>query len=891
MTDTLPKQYDPSAVEMRWAREWIESGCFNASEVDGRPAFSIVIPPPNITGTLHMGHALTLTIQDIFVRYKRMSGFNTLWLPGTDHAGIATQMVVERDLKRQGLSRHQIGREAFIEKVWQWKDKHGNRISEQTRALGASVDWRHERFTMDEGLSKAVREVFVRLHEDGLIYRDLRLINWCPRCQTALSDLEVDLEPTAGQLWTIAYPVAGRQRRLAVATTRPETMLGDTAVAVHPEDERYRDLVGQQVELPLTGRRIPIIADAELVDPEFGTGCVKVTPAHDFNDFDTGRRHGLETISVIDTSGRMTDEAGAEFAGLDRFAAREKVLARLQEQDLLVNTEEYQVELSRCQRCREIVEPLLSKQWFVKVEPLARPAIEAVEQGRTVFIPRHWEKVYFEWMHNIRDWCISRQLWWGHRIPAWFCPCGGTVVARQAPERCPRCGNQQLEQDEDVLDTWFSSALWPFSTLGWPERTRLLETFYPTSLMETGFDIIFFWVARMMMMGLRFMGEVPFRTVYLHAMVRDAQGQKMSKTKGNVIDPLQVSEQSGADALRFTLASLTAQGRDIKLSTERVEGYRHFINKIWNAARFTLMNLGDFQPGAPARPGQRSLYDRWILTRTSRTVERVRQALDGYKINEACSSLYNFFWRELCDWYLELVKPTLAGEGGAEARAECQRVLVRVLDTALRLLHPFTPFVSEEIWQKLPLVREAGSYLATADFPRAGDLQRDEEAERAVQLLIDAVTGVRNIRGENNLPPGKPLNAHLLSADAEVRAVLEQHAGTIANLARLEELVVGQPGQRPARAAVYVAEKLEVCVPMTGLVDFGAERQRLEKELKKIDGERRRSQGKLANDKFLARAPAEVVAKEKEKLAEFEARMEKLKRALEQLQQWSAEES
>jgi len=647
MSTQLSKHYDPSQVEPHWAEKWIAEGCFNASDQDSRPAFSIVIPPPNITGTLHMGHALTLTIQDILTRFKRMQGYNSLWLPGTDHAGIATQMVVERSLQSEGKSRHDIGREAFIEKIWDWKERHGNRINEQTKAMGASVDWQRERFTMDDGLSRAVREVFVKLYEDGLIYRDLRLINWCPRCQTALSDLEVNLEATDGQLWTIDYPVVGSQTHLSVATTRPETMLGDTAVAVHPDDPRYKELIGQQVNLPLTGRTIPIIGDSELVDPEFGTGCVKVTPAHDFNDFETGRRHNLESISVIDTFGKMTQPAGPDFAKLDRFEARKKVVAALEDQQLLSKIEDYEVELSRCQRCSEIIEPLLSKQWFVDVKPLAAEAIKAVEDGRTVFVPRQWEKTYFEWMHNIRDWCVSRQLWWGHRIPAWFCECGEVIVARTEPDSCPKCASSKITQDPDVLDTWFSSALWPFSTMGWPDETKLLKTFYPTTLMETGFDIIFFWVARMMMMGLRFMGDVPFKTVYLHAMVRDEQGQKMSKTKGNVIDPLDVSEKSGADALRFTLASLTAQGRDIKLSVERVEGYRHFINKIWNAARFALMNLDDFDINAAANPKLRSLYDRWILARTRQVVAAVEQALEAYRLNEAAATVYNFFWHEL----------------------------------------------------------------------------------------------------------------------------------------------------------------------------------------------------------------------------------------------------
>jgi valyl-tRNA synthetase len=887
MTIELAKQYDAPEVERRWAERWIMNGCFDCKEEDSRPQFSIVIPPPNITGTLHMGHALTLTIQDILVRFKRMCGYNTLWLPGTDHAGIATQMVVERALQKDGTSRHIIGREAFIQKIWEWKHAHGDRINEQTKALGASVDWKRERFTMDEGLSRAVREVFVSLYEEGLIYRDLRLINWCPRCQTALSDLEVTLDSTAGKLWTIDYPVPGSDRKISVATTRPETMLGDTAVAVHPNDPRYKDLIGKAVVLPLTERKIPVVADGMLVDPEFGTGCVKVTPAHDFNDFETGRRHGLETISVIDLSGRMTEAAGKEFAGLDRFEARQRVLDALMGLGLLSKTEDYNVELSRCQRCSEIVEPLLSKQWFVRVKPLAEPAMQAVRDGRTTFVPAQWAKTYFDWMENIRDWCISRQLWWGHRIPAWHCACGEIVVSREAPAGCPKCHNKNLAQDSDVLDTWFSSALWPFSTLGWPEKTRLLKTFYPTSVMETGFDIIFFWVARMMMMGLKFMGDVPFKTVFLHAMVRDAKGQKMSKTKGNVIDPLEVSEKTSADALRFTLAVFAAQGRDIKLSIERVEGYRHFINKIWNAARFALMNLTDFDSSAPETPSCRTLYDRWILARTRAVLLEVQNSIEEYKLNEAAGTLYNFFWHELCDWYLELSKPIFAGQRGADVRMESQRVLVKVLDISLRLLHPFTPFITEEIWQILPLSKRDNPFLANARWPSAEQIPSDDEALREINWLISAVSGVRNIRGESNVPPGKLLQAHVLSNRPEVLSILEKHRATILHLARLEQLVLGSPDQRPSQSAVYVSGDFEVCVPLGGVVDFAAEINRLYKEKEKTELERQRSHGKLHNPNFCDRAPADVVSKEQAKLIEAEEKLEKINRALAQLEAWS----
>ncbi len=889
MDRQLPKQYDPKEIESHWSKMWIERGCFNANEADPRPAFSIVLPPPNITGTLHIGHALVLSIQDILIRWKRMSGYNTLWLPGTDHAGIATQLVVERALGQEGVSRLQIGREAFLKKVWEWKDKHGNRINEQTQAMGASVDWRRTRFTMDDGLSRAVREVFVRLHEEGLIYRDLRLINWCPRCQTALSDLEVTLKATPGKLWTIDYPMPGGARRLSVATTRPETMLGDTALAVHPEDPRYRDLIGREVELPLTGRRIPVVADAELVDPEFGTGCVKVTPAHDFNDFETGRRHQLPSLSVIGFDGRMTEAAGKDFAGLDRFEARERVLAALQAQELLSDIKDYQVELSHCQRCETIIEPLLSKQWFVRVQPLAEPAIAAVKAGRTVFIPQSWEKTFYEWMYHIRDWCISRQLWWGHRIPAWTCACGEIIVAREAPVRCPKCGSTELSQDPDVLDTWFSSALWPFSTMGWPEQTATLKKYYPTSVMETGFDIIFFWVARMLMMGLKFMGDVPFRTVFLHAMVRDAEGHKMSKTRGNVIDPLALTAQTGADALRFTLAILAAQGRDIKLSTDRVEGYRHFVNKIWNAARFAQLNLDDYDPRSAAQAAQRSLYDRWILGRTRQVVSEVTTALQDFRLNDAASTLYGFFWHEFCDWYLELVKPVLAGRAGAAARAECQRTLVTVLDVALRLLHPFTPFVTEELWQKLPLAERKSEFLISADWPTTDALPDDPAALREINGVIAAVTGVRNLRGESNLPPGKPLVAHLLSNDQQLLATLDRHRDTIMHLARLTALQLGEPGAHPKQAAVAVLGELEICVPLAGLIDFDSERARLGKEIQKARDDVARADKKLNNPAFTERAPAEIIEKERGKLDEARDKLEKLNRAFAQIERWSKE--
>ena len=881
---TLDKAYDPRSVESRWYAWWTERGYFRADETSDAPAFSIVMPPPNITGSLHMGHALTVTIQDLLVRWHRMQGHNTLWLPGTDHAGIATQMVVERDLKAaEGKSRHDIGREAFVERVWQWKERFGSRITEQLKVLGASCDWSRERFTLDEGLSRAVREVFVRLHDEGLIYRDTRLINWCPRCHTALSDLEVDHEDVAGHLWHIAYPVEGNERRLVVATTRPETMLGDTGVAVHPDDPRYQDLIGSQVRLPLVDRLIPIVADPVLVDMAFGTGAVKVTPAHDFNDFETGKRHGLEEISVIDLQGRVNENGGA-YAGLDRFEAREKIVADLEAEGFLEKVEDHALPVSVCQRCATVVEPTLSQQWFVKAAVLAEPAVEAVETGKTVFVPQSWEKTYFHWMRNIQDWCISRQLWWGHRIPAWYCPDGHVTVSREDPSACATCGSAELKQDDDVLDTWFSSGLWPFSTLGWPDETPELKTFYPTTVMETGFDIIFFWVARMMMMGLHFMGEVPFETIYLHAMVRDENGQKMSKTKGNVIDPLDVTDKHGADALRFTLASMAGQGRDVKLSLDRVAGYQAFANKLWNAARFALMNLEGYEP-TETEPweGETTLADRWILTRLDRAVVQVNTALEGWRFDEAARLLYAFTWHELCDWYIELSKPALRGDLGDGARRAAQGVLVHCLDVALRMLHPFMPFVTEEIWQKLPLGEGRPESIMVAPYPVTVPARRDEAGEAAMAPLLQAIGGVRAIRGESNIPPRTRVKVIVHAEDEAVRAAFTSGEQYLLGLAGAESLVVEAPGPRPKKAAAHVEAGLEVYVPLEGVVDLDEETRRLEKSLEKVGKELGGLEKRLANKGFVERAPEAVVAEARERVAELAERRDRLQENLSRL--------
>ncbi|RKG89626.1 valine--tRNA ligase [Corallococcus sp. CA049B] len=915
MTDTteLSKAYEPSEVEARWYNHWLERDYFRAEAPSSKPPFSIVLPPPNVTGSLHIGHALTATIQDILTRWKRMSGFNALWLPGTDHAGIATQMVVEKELKKtEGKSRHDLGREAFLERVWTWKGKFGARIGEQHRYLGASLDWSRERFTMDEQSSAAVREVFVRLYEEGLMYRAQKLINWCPSCRTALSDLEVEHEEKNGSLWHIRYPVKGTERFLTVATTRPETLLGDTAVAVHPEDPRYQDLIGKSVALPLTDREIPVIADAELVNMEFGTGVVKVTPAHDFNDYQTGLRHKLPMLSILDEAARMTKDTG-KYAGVERTEARKQVLADLTEQGLLDKEEPHKLNVGTCQRCATVVEPRLSPQWFIKIEPLAKPAIQAVEEGRTKFVPESWTNTYFHWMNNIHDWCVSRQLWWGHQIPAWYCAActpaeerakdtADVIVSRTAPESCPKCGGKDLMQDPDVLDTWFSSALWPFSTLGWPKQTADLQTFYPTSVMETGHDIIFFWVARMMMMGLHFMGDVPFRTVYLHAMVRDEKGEKMSKTKGNVIDPLDVilgakadalqpslrnrfpqgMPAHGADALRFTLASLTQQGRDIKLSMDRLGGYKAFCNKLWNASRFALMNMGDFNLDKTPLEGRKlTLADRWILSRLQKATEQTRASLEAFGFAEAASTLYQFLWAEFCDWYIELAKGSLYGED-AEAKDTTRAVLVTCLDRILRLMHPFMPFITEEIWQKLPMSRPTES-ICIATYPEPETAWVDAAAEGEMAPVIAAIEGLRTLRGESNLPPSAKVKAVVQSPDATTRELLERWRAYLMPLAGLSEVVVGPPGAKPPQAAAFVSGNLEIYVPLAGLVDLDAERDRLKKEIARAEQELASLQRKLDNPNFVARAPPDVVEKDKARVTELQERTVKLQDHLQRI--------
>ncbi len=879
----ISKSYEPHKVEEKWVAYWEKKNFFLAEPDSSRPTFSIVIPPPNVTGSLHMGHMLVYTLHDIIVRWKRMSGYNTLWLPGTDHAGIATQNVVERQLAAEGKSRHDLGREAFEQRVWAWKEQSGSTILRQLRRLGGSCDWTRERFTLDEGLSRAVREVFVQLYEEGLIYRGKRLINWCVRCRTALSDLEVKPEPTQGKLYYIKYPVKESSEHITVATTRPETMLGDTAVAVNPADLRYRHLAGKILVLPLMQREIPVIAD-EFVDQEFGTGLVKVTPGHDPNDFEMGLRHQLEMISVMDEDGRMTETAG-KFRGMDRFKCRKAVLEELEQQGLLEKIVDHAHNVGRCDRCKTVVEPMLSTQWFVRAKPLAEPAIQAVEEGRIRFVPDNWAKTYYEWMYNIKDWCISRQLWWGHRIPAWYCAvCGEINVAREDPKACIICSSTNLVQETDVLDTWFSSALWPFSTLGWPEKTKDLEKFYPTTLLITGFDIIFFWVARMIMQGLKFMGDVPFHTVYINSLVRDAEGQKMSKSKGNVIDPLDVMEQYGTDAVRFTLAIMAAPGTDISLSAEKMMSYRAFANKIWNASRFVLMSLETVGKGSIRnisleeilrRKNELSAVDHWILSRLNGTIKETNESLESYRFHEASHRIYHFFWHELCDWYIEFIKPKISsGASGVENRLTLE-ILVHVFDQALRLLHPFMPFITEELWQRLP---HKGESLAIGEYPVHHEGLIHLEAERDLELLTEVIIKIRNLRAEMNIEPGRRIRVNLGCQESQIQEWLQQSASYIQSLARCAEVHVspflGPPDQQAARS---VASGVEVEIPLAGMIDLEAERVRIQKEIAKIEKEMAPVQQKLANANFAAHAPTQVVDLNRQRLSEFEEKLAKLR--------------
>ncbi len=884
----LEKRYNPKDIEKKWYDYWQGKGYFKAESKSGKPSYCIVIPPPNVTGSLHIGHALDITLQDIMIRWKRMSGFNTLWLPGTDHAGIATQNVVEKDLQSRGEDRHELGRDKFIEKVWEWKKLYGGTIINQLKSMGASCDWSRERFTLDEGLSRAVKEVFVMLYEEGLIYRGDYIINWCPRCHTALSDLEVEHEDKKGKLWYINYKFTHQPGHVTVATTRPETYLGDTAVAVNPEDERYKDIIGKTVQLPVLNREIPVIAD-EFVDSSFGTGAVKVTPAHDPNDFEIARRHGLPFINIMTGDGKMTEEAGP-YRGKDRFECRKLVLNDLEDMGQLEKVTDHDLAIGHCYRCKTVVEPYLSKQWFIKIKPLAEEAIKAVKDSRVTIIPSGWENSYFDWMENIKDWCISRQIWWGHRIPVWYCKsCDEIIVSRETPERCA-CGSDNLKQDEDVLDTWFSSALWPFSTLGWPDSTDDLSTFYPTSVLITGFDILFFWVARMIMMGLKFMDKQPFDHVYIHALIRDAEGLKMSKSKGNVVDPLKMTEAYGTDAVRFTLAAYAAQGRDIKFSEKRVEGYRHFLNKIWNVARFISMNIkegDDVLSIHELRSGTShnalSLADRWILSRLSAVCTDMKESLEQYRFNDSASILYQFLWHELCDWYVEMIKPVLYGDSG-DARQATLSTLVHVYEAALALLHPFMPFITEEIWQQVPAVKDADCLCVRA-YPGPEEGIKDVQAEEQMAVVMDAVSGIRSIRGELNISPSLELRAFVKTLDS-VEDILKTNIIYVEKLARAGEVEIGSDLQLPKNSATAIKPSMEIYVPLEGLIDIDAEIARLGKDLAKTEKELMFIRKKLANEDFRSKAPKAVVEENQVKHDDYKEKLEGIQMSIDKMRQW-----
>ncbi|MGC2183229.1 MAG: valine--tRNA ligase [Terriglobales bacterium] len=919
MPHELSKAYEPGAIETRWAEYWVKEKLFSVPTPppgETRPVFTLLLPPPNVTGRLHMGHMLNQTQMDIIVRWHRMRGFLTLWLPGTDHAGIATQMMVERQLASEGKKRRDLGREAFIERVWEWKRHYGGAILDQMKRLGASVDWDREYFTMDDGLSRAVREVFVRLYEEGLIYRGKYIVNWCPRCETAISDLEVKHEEVQGKLFEIRYPVIGTDEFITVATTRPETMLGDTAVAVNEKDERYKHLHGKKVLLPLMNREIPIITD-ELANPEFGTGAVKVTPAHDPNDFQAGLRHNLPQIDIMDEHAHLNENAGP-YAGLSRYAARERVLEDLRQQNFLVGEKDYTIAIGKCDRCGTVVEPRLSTQWFIKIKPLAECATEAVENGEITIVPENYKQIYLNWMHNIHDWCISRQLWWGHRIPAWHCKCGEIVVARETPAKCSKCGESELKQDTDVLDTWFSSGLLPFTTLGWPEKTRAQEVFYPTTLLITAYEILFFWVARMIMFGCHFMqghqqdpalkqasgwadrkdDSVPFRQVYIHALVRDAGRQKMSKTKGNVIDPLEIIQRFGTDATRFTLAAMAAPGTDIAFSESRTDGYRAFANKIWNAARFMFMNVDrteeagvwkqqEFLEGLEAGLAgfqATTLEDRWILSRFQRVTKDVNEAWQTYRFHEAANRIYDFFWGDFCDWYIELVKPRLNAENGIEQASVgivCGN-LVSLFEASLRLLHPVMPFITEEIWHAVYDGAPPLKSIALAAYPQADERQLDLTAETNMAIVQDLIVSVRNLRAELKVEQKQKVPIQVYTPDAEIKSLLEENLSAIERLAGVESVAFVENSLSQMAGARSTA-RFDVHVIYEKKIDVATERHRLTRELEQIEKETANSQRQLGNEQFLAKAPAKVVEGMRKRMAELEVLREKVRSSLSEL--------
>ena len=881
--NNIPKVYDPKSFEKKWYGFWEENKLFHAVVDEEKQPYSIVIPPPNVTGQLHMGHALDNTLQDILIRWRRMQGYNTLWMPGCDHAGIATQAKVEGALREEGTNRYELGREKFLERVWQWKEKFGSRIMSQLRSLGSSLDWDRERFTMDEGCSRAVREVFVSLYEKGLIYQGTRITNWCPDCNTAISDIEVEHETEAGHLWHIRYQVKGEDKYVEVATTRPETMFGDTGVAVNPADERYTDLVGKTLILPVVNREIPLFAD-EYVDSAFGTGAVKVTPAHDPNDYEMGLRHNLEQLKVISNTGKMTDGAG-KYEGMDRYECRKALVKELKEIGALVSIEDHEHAVGHCSRCHSTIEPMISTQWFVKMDSLAKPAAEAVKSGKIKFVPERFTKIYCGWLDNIRDWCISRQLWWGHRIPAWYCDdCGETSVSRDDLAVCAKCGSKHIHQDEDVLDTWFSSGLWPFETMGWPEETAELKQFYPTSTLVTGYDIIFFWVARMVMMGLEFGKDIPFKTVYIHGLVRDEQGRKMSKSLGNGIDPVEIIDEYGADTLRFMLITGNTPGNDMRFIHDRVLATRNFANKLWNASRFMLMNLEGFDNSFVPAQEDYTLADKWILSRFAKTVEGVTANLEKYELGEAGRLIYDFIWNEFCDWYIELSKARLYDKDNERPRNTALYVLNYVLERTLRLLHPFMPFITEEIWQHIP---HEGISIMKANWPAneaeiAGLINDADEA--SMMAVMETVKTIRALRLEVNAAPSKKSEVILNFSDAALRDVFKANTGYLTTLASAEPVTLMEiGGEKPENALTGVANGVEIYLPLKGLIDVEKETARLNKEMATLDKEISRLEKKLGNQGFLVKAPAEVVAGEQEKLKGYQEKQDAVKARLEYL--------
>ncbi len=875
MSEKLSTKYDPKQVEDKWYKYWEDKGLFHQEVKKDKESFSIVMPPPNVTGSLHLGHAFDNTLQDILVRWKRMQGFNTLWLPGTDHAGIATQAKVEEKLAQEGKSKYDLGREKFLDRVWEWKHNYGNRITKQLRLLGASCDWERERFTMDEGCSKAVREVFVELYKKGLIYRGNYIINWCPKCNTTISDIEVEHKDTTGHLYHVKYPYSDGSGHVIVATTRPETIMGDTAVAVHPKDERYKDVIGKTVIVPVVNREIPIVAD-EYVDPEFGSGAVKITPAHDPNDFEVAGRHNLEHVVVIDKDARMTKEAGV-YEGLDRYECRKKLIEDFSDQGYLINIEEHDHAVGRCYRCDSVVEPLVMPQWFVKMKPLAEPAIEAAKKGDLKFVPQRFTKIYLNWLENIRDWCISRQLWWGHRIPVWYCKdCGEIICEVEDPKRCSKCESENLVQDNDVLDTWFSSALWPFSTMGWPDKTDELSNFYPTNVLVTGRDIIFFWVARMIFMGLEFMKEVPFYDIFIHGLILDSQGRKMSKSLGNGVDPIEVIDEYGADSLRFMIVTGNTPGNDLRFNFEKLEASRNFANKIWNAARFAMMNLEDYNPDSMEL--NLTLADKWILKRLNETTEKTTEYMEKYELGEAARLLYDFVWSEYCDWYIELVKPRLYGKENEVSKYTAQNVLHEVLSKIMQLLHPFMPFITEEIWYYMPHTKDS---IMLSSWPEVSKMSEYDDSVEAMKLIMELIKGLRNIRGEMNIAPSKKARVIILVRNLEKQNILKENYSYIANLANAEPIeILNNLEKKPEKAAAAIVSEIEAYMPLEGLIDIEVEIKRLKKENENLKKDLNKIENKLSNEKFLQKAPENVVQKEKNKQKEYISKLKAVKERL-----------